>query len=76
MYMYDIIVMWYTTLCLYYQEASLLADRDSQHMKKLEEWQELRESQHKQEIDRIQNMLMSELREMQEKQQATQVFSN
>ena len=42
-------------------------------MKKLEEWQELRESQHKQEIDRIQNMLMSELREMQEKQRATQV---
>ena len=45
-------------------------------MKKLEEWQELRESQHKQEINRIQNMLMSELREMQEKQQATQVFHN
>ncbi|XP_067948960.1 cilium assembly protein DZIP1L-like isoform X2 [Watersipora subatra] len=54
------------------RETSLLAERDAEHVKRLEEWQAMRETEHKQEIDRIQNMLMTELREMQEKQSATQ----
>ena len=53
----------------------MLAERDVEHLKRLEDWKDSREVEHKQEIERIQNMLMTELREMQEKQTATQVNS-
>ena len=53
----------------------MLAERDVEHLKRLEDWKDSREVEHKQEIERIQNMLMTELREMQEKQTATQVIS-
>jgi len=51
----------------------MLEDRDREHERKLAEWEQRREEQHKKELERIQNMLMTELREMSEKQSATQV---
>ena len=51
-----------------------MAERDREHRKLMTEWQALSESKHREEIDRIQNMLMTELREMQEKYLAAQVI--
>lgn len=53
----------------------MIAERDAEHRKMMGEWQAASESKHREEIDRIQNMLMTELREMQEKYFAVQVIA-
>ena len=50
-----------------------MAERDALHQKKLEEWREESELQHRKEINKIQDILLTQLKEMQEKQLATQV---
>lgn len=50
--------------------------RDAQHIQQLEEFKRSTESQHRDDIERIQNVLMTELREVQEKYAAAQSALN
>lgn len=50
----------------------MIAERDAHHLLQLEEFKRSSELQHREDIERIQNILMSELREVQEKYAAAQ----
>lgn len=50
-----------------------MVQRDVELMEKITEWQQNTEQKHKQELERVQSVLMTELREMHEKYNAAQV---